>query len=216
MGVGSYYNRLEVSNSDLSWLKTQINPRENVSDPTEAYAFGSLIDAMITEPDRVDYFQMTLDGEKVKKELFNNAVAMKRAFWNDDFCRDFADKMDGQKVSIRHDNDFNYKGIDFKLDVRCKWDIWRTDWGWGGDIKSTTATTQAQFEAAARFFDYDRQRAWYMNIENSKRDVLIGISKVNHKVFKIFINRESEFYKSGVQKYLELAFRWNLLFGETK
>jgi hypothetical protein len=142
---------------------------------------------------------------------------MKAAFWKDDFCNVMASKADGQKVSIIHDKVLNYQGYEFKLDVRCKWDLWRSDWGWGGDIKSTTATTQAQFEAAAIFFNYDRQRAWYMDVEGADRDVLIGISKVKpHRIFKIPINRESNFYKSGKEKYMELAFRWSLLFGQNK
>ena len=33
-----YYNRSEVSNSDLGWLKKQFLPTE-VTDPTEAYKF---------------------------------------------------------------------------------------------------------------------------------------------------------------------------------
>lgn len=38
-------------------------------------------------------------------------------------------------------------------------------------------------------FDYDQQHAWYMDIAQTKgykadKDVLIGISKANFKVFK--------------------------------
>ncbi|MDR0712757.1 MAG: PD-(D/E)XK nuclease-like domain-containing protein [Bacteroidales bacterium] len=212
----NYYRLPQVSNSDLSWLKNQLYPRENISDPTEAYAFGSLIDAMLTEPARVDYFKRTLDGKRVKKELFENAVKMKQAFRRDEFCATLTENSDGQKISIAHDREYNHRGFPFTLDVRCKWDIWREDWGWGGDIKSTTAQTQKEFEAAALYFDYDRQRAFYMDLQGAERDVLIGISKVNHRVFKIFINRESEFYKRGQDKYLELAFRWYLLFGKNK
>jgi hypothetical protein len=215
--MDGYYQLPEVSNSDLSWLKGQLYPRENMPDPTEAYFFGSLIDCMLTEPARVDYIRRTLDGKRVKKELFENAVKMKQAFRRDEFCSSFFnDRADGQKVSISHGKEFCYNDFFFTLDCRCKWDIWRSDYGWGGDIKSTAAQTQKEFEAAARFFDYDRQRAWYMNIEDAERDVLIGISKVNHRVFKIFINRESEFYRRGEEKMMELAFRWYLLFGKNK
>jgi hypothetical protein len=206
----NYYSRKEVSNSDLSWLKQQLYPRDAV-DLTEAYRFGSLIDAMITEPARVDYFDRTLDDFQFSAEDFEKAERMKKAFYADDFCRIIAAKMNGQKVMSERRR-FDCDGYDFELDCRCKWDIWREDLGWGGDIKSTTATTQQQFEAAAKFFDYDRQRAWYMNIAGSKKDVLIGISKVNFKVFKIFIGKDSEFYESGRQKYLDLSMKWYLLF----
>jgi hypothetical protein len=212
----NYYQLPEVSNSDLSWLKDLLYPRETVTDPREAYAFGSLIDAMLTEPGRVDYFKRSLDGKPFRKELFDNAVKMKQAFRKDEFCASLIEKSDGQKVSIVHDRQYSYRGFPFALDVRCKWDIWRPDWGWGGDIKSTVASTQKEFEAAALYFDYDRQRAFYMDLQDCERDVLIGISKVNHRIFKIFINRKSEFYKRGKDKYTELAFRWHLLFGKNK
>lgn len=208
----AYYSRSEVSNSDLSALKQLLWPKE-LPDPTYAFRFGGLIDAMITEQGRVDFFRHTLDGEQYTAEDFERAEQMKRAFFADEFCRTMAEKADGQAVMTKRQL-FNYDGYEFELDTRCKWDLWRADWGWGGDIKSTAATTQSQFEAAARHFDYDRQRAWYMDIAGSERDVLIGISKVNFKVFKIAINRQSEWYKNGFQKYNELAFRWHLIYGQ--
>lgn len=207
----AYYSRAEVSNSDLSALKQQLYPRPE-HDATAAYKFGSLIDAMITEPGRVDFFRRTLDDEQYAVEEFEKAERMKRAFYADEFCRAMAEKADGQKVMVRH-RWLDYCGYKFELDTRCKWDMWCKDWGFGGDIKSTTATTQAQFEAAARHFDYDRQRAWYMDIAGSERDVLIGISKVNFRVFKVAINRSTGWYKEGFQKYNELAFRWHLIYG---
>jgi hypothetical protein len=214
VGIEDYYSRKEVSNSDLSWLKQQLYPRE-MMDLTEVYRFGSLIDAMITEPSRVDYFVRTLDGYTFSAEDFQKAERMKKAFFGDNFCKMISASMDGQKVMTKRLS-FDYQGYDFELDCRCKWDIWREDLGWGGDIKSTTATTQTQFETAAKFFDYDRQRAWYMDIAHSDKDVIIGISKVNFKVFKIFIGRDSAFYESGRNKYLELAMKWHLMFGDER
>ena len=209
-----YYSRNEVSNSDLSWLKNQLSPRM-MPDSKDAYRFGNLIDAMITEPKRVDYFKRSLDGEIFSVEEFTKAESMKRAFWNDDFSRNIAEKADGQKtMSVLRQMD--YKGFEFELNTRCKWDLWRTDWNFGGDIKSTAAETQKQFEIACKYFDYDRQRAWYMDIAGSDRDVLIGISKKNFKVFKIAINRDSDFYKDGRDKYLELSYKWFLLYGNSK
>ena len=209
--MDAYYSRKEVSNSDLSALKQQLYPRE-MPDPTNAYRFGNLIDAMITEPNRIDFFKRTLNDIQFTVEEFAKAERMRRAFYDDDFCRTLAEQASGQEIMAKH-RDFNYNGYDFELDTRCKWDLWRSDWGWGGDIKSTAATTQSQFMAAVAHFDYDRQRAWYMDIAGSNRDVLIGISKVNFKVFKIMINRQSELYRQGFEKYNELAFKWHLIYG---
>lgn len=214
MNPDSYYNRKEVSNSDLSWLKKQLFPTY-MPDPTEAYKFGNLLDAMLTEPDRVDFLQRTCDSDRFTKETFDQALEMKRAFLRDETAKVLIEKADTQKIMSTRMK-LNFQGISFSLNVRCKWDIWRGDLNWGGDIKSTAATTQKGFEDAVRYFDYDRQRAWYMDIAGSKQDVLIAISKVNFKVFKVCINRESELYKEGKAKYNELAFRWWLMFGENK
>ncbi len=214
MNPDSYYNRKEVSNSDLSWLKKQLFPTY-MPDPTEAYKFGNLLDAMLTEPDRVDFLQRTCDSERFTKETFDQALEMKRAFLRDETAKVLIGKADTQKIMSARMK-LNFQGLPFELNTRCKWDIWRQDLNWGGDIKSTAATTQKGFEDAVRYFDYDRQRAWYMDIAGSKQDVLIAISKVNFKVFKVCINRESELYKEGKAKYNELAFRWWLMFGENK
>jgi len=213
----TYYDRTEVSNSSLSWLKLQLFPRE-MPDPTMAYLFGNLVDAVITENGRVDYFRKTIDGQQVPAEWFEKAEAMKRSFFADDMCRALIQGAGTQTV-MSCERTFNYQGVEFSLPVRCKWDLFKENLGFGGDIKSTTATTQAQFEAAVKYFDYDRQRAWYMDIAQTlgykaDKDVLIGISKVNFKVFKVYINRQSPLYTSGVDKYNFLAFRWHLLFGE--
>jgi len=207
-----YYNRKEVSNSDLTRLKNELYPRE-MPDPTNAFRFGNLIDAMITEPEQVDFFKRTLGEHQFTKEDFEKAERMKAAFYADKFCREIAEGAEGQKVMTRH-REFDYDGFEFELDTRCKWDLWRPDWGWGGDIKSTSATTQAGFENAARHFDYDRQRAWYMDISGSDTDIIIGISKVNFKVFKISINRQSRWYLDGFNKYNFLAFKWHLIYGQ--
>ena len=184
-------------------------------DPTEAYKFGNLLDAMLTEPSRVDFLQRTCDTDKFTKEVFEQAQSMKRAFLRDETAKVLIEMADTQKVMSSRMN-LNFSGIDFALNTRCKWDIWRPDLNWGGDIKSTAATTQKGFEDAVRYFDYDRQRAWYMDIAGSKQDILIAVSKVNFRVFKVYITRDSELYREGRAKYHELAFRWWLMFGENK
>lgn len=214
--LDTYYLRSEVSNSDLGALQDQLSGRDK-PDPTQAYLEGSLLDAMITEQWRVNYFKRTLDDQPFTKSKFETIVAMKGSFWKDDFCASFATGADAQKITIVHDKVFNYQGFEFEMDVRCKWDLWRSDFGFGADIKSTAASNQREFEAACKFFHYPRQRAMYMNLEGSQRDVLIGVSKIKpHKVFKIFINRNCEFYKIGEAEMLELLFRYYLLFGKSK
>lgn len=211
--MDSYFSRSEVSNSDLSWLKEELSSREDRPDPTEAYKFGTLIDCMITEPHQVDYFKRTCAGEEYTQEQFDMASEMKKSFFWDTMCANLVEKAEFQKVMSVEDKQFTHGLAAFTLSVRCKWDIWMPSFNWGGDIKSTTATTQKQFEAAIEYFDYDRQRAWYMDIAGSDKDILIGISKKNFRVFKVPIQRNDARYTRGREKYLDLALRWFKYFG---
>ncbi|MCM1170293.1 MAG: PD-(D/E)XK nuclease-like domain-containing protein [Bacteroides sp.] len=211
----AYYSRAEVSNSDLSWLKRQLHPADRYVEPVDAYRFGRLIDYMLTEPDKVDYLYRTAGGEAYSESEWALAEDMKRAFLGVEFCRMLRDTCQGQEV-MTATLPVTVAGVEFTLPVRCKYDFWSLRLGWGGDLKSTTAETQAQFEQAAEYFDYDRQRAWYMDISGAQRDVLIAVSKKNLKVFQIPITRDSALYKSGKRKYTELAWRWCALFGNKR
>ena len=101
-----------------------------------------------------------------------------------------------------------YCDFPFTLDTRCKWDWWLSQCSFGGDLKTTFATSQKQFDEAVDFFDWDRSRAWYMDIARSNRDFIYGISKKNCKVFKKFIFRDDDIYNRGREKYEELAFQY--------
>lgn len=213
--MDAYYSREEISNSDLSWLKRQIHPADRYVEPVEAYRFGRLIDYMLTEPDKVDYLYRKAGGEAYSDSEWELAEAMKRAFLGVEFCRNLRCMCSGQEV-MTATLPVKVAGVEFTLPVRCKYDFWSPTLGWGGDLKSTTAETQAQFEQAAEHFDYDRQRAWYMDISGAQRDVLIAVSKKNLKVFTIHITRDSALYKRGKHKYTDLAWRWCALFGTSR
>ena len=75
---------------------------------------------------------------------------------------------------------------------------------------SSAATTGAQkeFDEAIDLFDWDRSRAWYMDIAGSNQDFIYAISKKNGKVFKHFIKRGDSTYTRGREKYEELAFHY--------
>lgn len=205
MMTDPYFDLPQVSNSDLTALKHHLTGVD-FNPPEEAFAFGSLVDAMITEPDRIDWFRKTLNGQPV--EDFDRAKACFRAFNKHHLAPAFIKGAEFQKVSIK-ERLFEWEGLEFWLNCRCKWDFFGHI---SGDIKTTTATTQKQFESACDYFDYFRQRAWYMDLENTDRDVLIGISKVNYKVFIIKIERNDENYLKGKAQYTDLAMKyWALM-----
>ncbi len=212
--VDDYFGRPEISNSDLSWLKMELLSLEEKKDFTNAYRMGSLIDAMITEAHRIDYFKFRLDGEQYTKEEFELCEQMKKAFRKDEFCMNLLSQSTGQHV-FNGMVSLSNCGFDFSLIMRCKYDLWSEILKWGGDIKSTTATTQKQFEDAVRHFDYDRQRVEYMLLSGASRDMIIGISKVNFKIFKVPVSRGGDLWKSGMEKLSDLAFRWWYLFEDS-
>jgi len=206
-----YHNRPEVSNSKLTQLKKELEGIEDLENIQEIYDFGNLVDAMITEPDRIDFTNGLFDGAAAKD--FDLAYQMRDAFMKNESCRHFIKNADFQKISVK-DRDLSHvingEKLDFNLACRCKWDFFNR-LGISGDIKTTSATSQKAFVAACERFDYFRSRAWYMDLEGTDRDVIIGISKVNMKIFFIPIRRNDENYMKGLREYSKWAFKYYML-----
>lgn len=204
MITADYFQLPYVSNSKLTELWLMLSGRE-MPDVREALAFGSLFDAILTEPHRINTYLKTLDGNPAKD--FDRAMKMKNALLSDPRVRDIFDKSSFQKISIRQKG-FEYHGIPFELTCKCKWDFYGP---LSGDIKSTVATNQKGFEAACEYLQYYRARAWYMDIDNTDKDLIIGVSKVNYKIFFVPVRRDDEKYNKGKQQYTELAFKYWML-----
>lgn len=208
----AYYLRTEVSNSDLTALKELLHPRLRFGNREEAFRFGSLVDAVITEPARVNYYRFTVDDVQYTPEEFVHAREMYAALRAEARTDRFLDLVlhgaETQRFMVRRGQPFEYCGYQFTLDTRCKWDWWLPACGFGGDLKTTAAATQREFEDALDLFDWDRSRAWYMDIARSDRDFIYAISKKNNRVFKRLIRRGDSLYLSGRDKYEELAFQY--------
>jgi len=207
-----YYKRSEVSNSDLTELKNLLHPRLQFGDKEAAFRFGTLVDAIITEPERVNYYRFTVDDVQYTEDEFLHAQEMHKSLRmearNDQFLAKVLEIAETQRFMVNKQQRFEYGGLPFTLDTRCKWDWFLPVMNFGGDLKTTFATSQKQFDEAVDFFDWDRSRAWYMDIAGSDRDFIYAISKQNGCVFKKFINRGDEIYNRGRDKYEELAFQY--------
>lgn len=212
----TYYLRNEVSNSMLTELKQLLYPQMQFGDKEAAFKFGTLVDAIITEPHRVDFYNFTVDDVQYLEDDFRLGEEMRKSLLaesrKDRFLENVLKYSDTQKVSIRRGQIFDYCGFQFELDTRCKWDWFIAAMNFGGDLKTTASSSQKEFEEAIDFFDWDRSRAFYMDIVNSDRDFIYAISKKNCKVFKYFITRGDKTYTKGKEKYNELAFKyWQLI-----
>ena len=211
-----YYKRSEVSNSDLTTLKNLLHPRLQLGDREAAFRFGNLVDAIITEPARVNFYTYTVDDVQYTEDEFRHAQemydALKREAINDKFLYNVLSLADTQTVMVNKAQQFEYGQFPFTLDTRCKWDWWlpkeKVGINIGGDLKTTFASTQKEFDEAIDFFDWDRSRAWYMDIAGSDRDFIYAISKKNNRIFKHFICRGDATYERGRAKYEELAFQY--------
>src|SRR5687768_12842489 len=136
----NYYQHPYVSNSDLSRLKMEMKGMDQ--EYIDAYRIGSLVDAMITEAGRVDYFRRVLidtDYSYTQDEI-EQCREMRRAFLADPFCANLLKMCSGQAEMYDEHTPFTWDGFDFTLNTRKKFDLWSDALGWGGDIKSTTAT----------------------------------------------------------------------------
>lgn len=209
--IEQYYNRKEVSNSDLSELKDYLEGKEK-HDRTKNYQFGNLFDAMLTEPGRIDYRGRKFDGNEVEWEMWERAIKMKLAYTGDQYCA-MIQKQAGKQAVYVENVKLNYEGFDFALLMRCKLDFDLPSASLAVDLKTTFAVNERQFRTAVEMFDYDRQAAVYMTICNYDRFAIIGVSKINDKIFKIFITKDSGLYKTGMEKFQDLALKWYLLFG---
>ena len=140
----TYYNRSEVSNSDLTELKNILHPRMQFGDKEAAFRFGSLVDAIITEPARVDYYRLTVDDEQYTEDEFRHAQEMQKALRmearRDEFLFKVLGYAETQRFMVNTQQQFTYCGFPFSLDTRCKWDWWLGLFG--GDLKTTFASTQ--------------------------------------------------------------------------
>lgn len=212
MNPDSYYSRSEVSNSDLTSLKNLLYPKLQYGDKEKAFRFGTLVDAIITEPERVNHYRLTVDDTQYTEDEFLLAKEMHKALKmearKDAFLASVLRTSDTQRSMVKKGQLFEYGRFLFTLDTRCKWDWFLPAVNFGGDLKSTFASSQKQFEEAVDFFDWDRSRAWYMDIAGSNNDFIYAISKKNCMVFKKFIQRGDETYNRGREKYEELAFKY--------
>jgi len=200
-----YFAMSEVSNSTLSALDRETSGRP---EPNPAnYRIGSLVDCMVTSPDKVNDLLMTAHGVQYTQSEFDLAYAMVNDFNRSPYasiCKGI-----NQAVFVR---DLTVSG--FTASCRCKADIWCTGAKAGVDLKTTVASTQAQFEKMIEVLSYDRQSAFYADVMEVDKFLILGISKTARKIFPYLVRRGDECYMRGKEKYENLLYRWVMMFGD--
>lgn len=207
-----YFSRPEVSNSDLSALKEYLECKGGSDINREkAYWFGSIYDAIVTEPHKIDFIRKRYNGIEIDPKLFALATRMKQNLLADELGS-YLVKNSGKQRVITDNVKLIHNGIPFQLRMRCKLDFDLPQIRLASDLKSTAAATQQEFDNAVTMFDYDRQAAVYMTLCHAEKFIIIAASKRNKSIFKVLIDKKSPLYKSGMEKFTDLAFRWWMLF----
>lgn len=199
-----YQNESYVSNSMLTKRDKQLRGVDE-SAYNDSYRLGTLFDALETEPDslnlitrRIGEYSYTLDevneSKKMLEQLRNDPLYMRLSL--------------GAKKQFEHYDEatpFEFDGWKWKMKTRRKFDLFHPTIG--VDLKTTAATTQKGFEAAAKHFDYDRQAHFYMlPFAQMKTFYIIGVSKkYPYNVFKIKLEKNMT---EGEYKTNKLAYNF--------
>ena len=206
----TYYSRSEVSNSDLTELKNILHPRMQFGDKEAAFRFGSLVDAIITEPARVDYYRLTVDDEQYTEDEFRHAQEMQKALRmearRDEFLFKVLGYAETQRFMVNTQQQFTYCGFPFLLihDVS----------GIGGSVFSAVIlkphlpqhNNSLKKQLTSLIGTGVVLGIWTLQVPTVIS--FMQSAKKNCKVFKKFINRDDKVYSHGREKYEELAFQY--------
>lgn len=216
-----YYDLPEVSCSDLKNLDRAFNAKPDPWGGVRgAIEFGSLVDAILTEKHRLDYRWLSLQ-EHNKKTIFYTQVIWDKAHRMADkiLADEAVARLVGMSVPqyvFRRTLRFEYDGLELEIRARCKFDLFAKAQGVGSDFKMLAIKTQKALLESIDWFDYDMQAAYYMDLAGIDYFWILCGSKPTEKVFKYAIERDSDAYKRGRDKYARWAYYWITLIQDFK
>jgi hypothetical protein len=184
-----YFQIKKISNSDLGIAKNILAGKPQPKRPEKAFSFGSAFHEALLEPDRyrsLEWAEKGVDVTKVEK-LLQSALA------NEAVRKILKNGKNEQVIEWTHQQ----TGVECKskLDIiQSKKELIVTD------IKTTSATTQADFETDFIFYEYNRQAAFYMQSIGAKEFFSVGISKANGQIFIVRKFWDNHEIISGRQK----------------
>jgi len=166
-----------------------------------SYTFGSALDAILTDPNTMDTTGLTDDEVKL---LYPMCRSIERnSTYNALFRGNHS-----QRVWVDTTMPISFEGINTTIPGKCKYDWWYPRQDFGGDLKSTLTKTEEAFRKAAMWFEYHVQAAWYMDVTQTDRFVIIAVSKLNFEVFTMSFKRGDALYEQGKAKYQQYAAAW--------
>lgn len=171
-----------LHNSTLTKFEMALSGRYFPDSVREAFKLGSLVDKIITEPEK-------LNQEDHNSKYIEQAKEMVKAY-NHPLTQNL-DIAEGQAI---------YSDVIFGFDFCFKYDLLLGRIGY--DIKTTACTSEKSFISSLYALNYDRQRFIYTG--DTEIFVFIGISKKKvkgkHQFFIFVSKKEDDFYISGMRK----------------
>ena len=219
-GVKSYYDLGKhgyISNSRLSEVKRELIGGFRPKNLQEAYRLGLLTDSLITQIETTNSEFHFIEDEGTPGEIityseeeFARATLMKNAYDSDPQVQQMFEGAKTQHIITKEKFPVSIGNETVYIKACCKFDLYLKRLI-GGDIKTTACRTEKAFFKVIDVLDYDRQGAFYMDLANLDKFMIIGLSKKSnrqgkHMVFKFAIKRGSDAYNRGKEKYQKLVF----------
>lgn len=205
-----YFKHPYCSNSALNALAAELGILPEIKgDRFEAYRLGTLFDAVVTEPQKIDLIRMKITDSEYSftKEEYQTAKIMKASLESNAFYKIFISRKPDFQKEVYVDN-FQFDG--FTLNMRAKLDYYIP--GIVSDLKSTVASSQKAFENSVELFGYHRQMWLYCKLTESKRAMIFGVSKKKpHKVFVFKIKEGDNLWAKAEKQINYLAFKYYMM-----
>lgn len=210
-----------IRNSTLSGFRNFIEGTEIDRKFLEKYfRFGTLMDHLITEEEKVDLRQGKLIVRTSYDEenyFFNsNEVTLAQEMLDSFNANPLLSNI--KKHGVKHEFDnkftFSFEGQTYEIPTQGELDLFVRIAKMGFDHKVTACATYREFYAKCLELYYDQQMAFYMDNMGIDRFVIAGGSKKSKdknglpEYFIITIDRNHELYISGKKRYTYWAYQY--------
>jgi len=186
MSYEEYSKYNGITNTDLGDLSRKLAHAYR-PDLRDAFAYGTAVDAAITQPSKLHFADKYYVIAQRKKALAHSIPHISKFI----------------EISKKQQMFSAVIEIDGKpRTVKCLADL--SSRNALGDIKTTACVTDTSFRKSCKQLGYYRQSAWYMNIVGVDVMYLIGLSKRADSVFLECVRRGDANYEYGMNEIQSL------------
>ena len=211
-----------IRNSVLSTFRMECEGKEfNEYHLAPYLAFGTLVDALITEPERYDcrthQLRHSTNYEDTvyhyDAESYELASLMRDAYFEHPLCGKLI-QVGGKYPFDIPDFKFEWEGQTFQVPTGGELDVYAGMLQMAGDVKVTSEVTKEGFFKKVDELYYDQQGAFYMDNHGIDFFVISGISRKRSEknglptILNYCIERGSKEYQKGRDRYSMWSYRY--------